>query len=62
LPPFLADDRRGLVLCGKGSNAKADALSRQSTSLLFSDPAAYNHVVTADEPFAPAHTRWRVFR
>ncbi len=52
VPPFLADDRSGLVLCGKGSNAKVDALSRQSTSMLLSDLAAYNQVATADEPFA----------
>ncbi len=52
VPPFLADDRSGMVLCGKGSNAKVDAISRQSTSLLLSDPAAYNQVATVDEPFA----------
>jgi hypothetical protein len=52
VPPFLAADRSGMVLCGKGSNAKVDAISRQSTNPLFSDPAAYNQVATTDEPFA----------
>jgi hypothetical protein len=53
VPPFLAADRSGLVLSGKGGNAKAEALSRQSTGLLLADPAAYlDQVATAEEPFA----------
>jgi hypothetical protein len=53
VPPFLAADRSGLVLSGKGSNARADAIGRQSTSLLLADPGAYlDQVATADEPFA----------
>jgi hypothetical protein len=53
LPPFLAVDRSGLVLCGRGSHAKSDAIWRQSTSPLLIDPAAYlNQVATEAEPFA----------
>jgi len=53
VPPFLAADRSGLVLCGKGGNAKAEVLWRQSAGPLLVDPAAYvDEVATADEPFA----------
>jgi hypothetical protein len=51
--PFLAANRSGLVLSGRGGNAKAEALSRQSAGLLFADPAVYlDQVATANEPFA----------
>jgi hypothetical protein len=51
--PFLAPDRSGLVVGGKGSNAKASTLWRQSTSPLLVSPAAYlDQVATAEEPFA----------
>jgi hypothetical protein len=53
VPPFLAADRSGLVLCGRGSHAKADTIGRHSTSPLLIDPAAYlDQVATAAEPFA----------
>lgn len=53
VPPFLAADRSGLVLSGKGGNAKADAIWRHSSSPLLIDPAAYlDQVAMADEPFA----------
>jgi hypothetical protein len=53
VPPFLAADRSGLIFSGKGSNAKAEALWRQTTCPLLIDPAAYlDQVATADEPFA----------
>jgi hypothetical protein len=53
VPPFLAADRSGLVLCGRGSHTKADAIARHSSNLLLIDPAAYlDQVATAAEPFA----------
>jgi hypothetical protein len=53
VPPFLAADRSGLVLCGRGSHTKADVIARHSSSLLLIDPAAYlDQVATAAEPFA----------
>jgi hypothetical protein len=53
VPPFLAADRSGMVLGGKGGNAKADAIWRQSTGPLLIDLAAYlDQIATANEPFA----------
>jgi hypothetical protein len=53
VPLFLAAGRSGLVLSGKGSNAKAKSIGGQSASLLLSDPSAYlDQVATEEEPFA----------
>jgi hypothetical protein len=53
VPSFLAADHSGLVLSGKGSNAKAKSIGGHSASLLLSDPSAYlSEVATAEEPFA----------
>src|ERR1700722_18107004 len=52
-PSFLAADRSGLVLSGKGSNAMAAVVGRRSNILVLSDPGAYlDQVATAEEPFA----------
>lgn len=53
VPPFLSADRSGLVLSGKGGNAKTKSLGGRSCSLLISDPSAYlDQVATAEESFA----------
>jgi hypothetical protein len=53
VPPFLSAEHSGLVLCGKGSNAKVEAIWRQSTGPLLIDPAEYlDRVATPAAPFA----------
>jgi hypothetical protein len=53
VPPFLAANRSGLVLCGKDAGKKVAGIWRQSTIPLLADPAAYvNQAATPDEPFA----------
>jgi len=52
VPAFLAADRSGLVLSGRGANARAAELRRQAGGPLLADPAGYaDRAATADDPF-----------